>query len=139
MLNPLITYLQNNTPYCALTELSQQALEVCRNHKTLCGFILTIILIGIIHDILVSLFTARIYYVTPSGEKTHIADAMVRGGFGGYRLRIPENALKEVEVPMYHIELKRLLAGSLGNHSIVVECEGFKKDLPLERSIDFVL
>lgn len=100
---------------------------------------LAIIITGVLHDILVSLFTARIYYINSQGEKKHLADTMVLRGLDGYRLKIPGSVLKDVDIPMYHIEFKRLLVSRYKNRSIVVECEGFKKDLPMECSMDFVL
>ncbi|MBO4808153.1 MAG: hypothetical protein J5537_03860 [Lachnospiraceae bacterium] len=135
----LYTKLQNNTTYSGLKELYILIKEYALSHENLLKALLWILFMAVIHDILTSIYTVEVLGNDGNGEIIPLGRVMLRKGFGGYRIRIPDQILYKTDIPVYRLRFKKVLLPHIRNAELIAVSEGKTGIFTIDESIDLCL
>ena len=139
LFEPLYSKLQNNTIYSGLKELYLLVHVYVEEHPIILKGVAAILILALIHDFFIHLYTVKIYGDTPEGESALIGKAMLRRRIGGYALRIPNDVLIKCDIPHFRLSFGKLLLPGIRNAVLTVKSEGRIQILTIDEGIDFVI
>ena len=139
VLELLYSKLQNNTIYSGLKELYLLVHVYVKEHPFILKGVLTILILAIIHDFFIHLYTVKIYGDTPDGESKLVGKAMLKRRIGGYKLKISEDVLMKTDIPHFKLSFGKLLLPGIRNALLTVKSEGRILILTIDEGIDFVI
>ena len=138
-LEDLNTKLQNNTTYCGLKELYLLIKEYCISHPEIIKALILILSAAVIHDLITSIYTVEVSGNNGNGESISLGKVMLRRGFGGYRIRIPESIHNKCDIPVYRLRFKKILLPRIRNAELIAFSEGKTGIFTIDESIDLCL
>lgn len=138
-LEDINTKLQNNTTYCGLKELYLLIKEYCISHPGIIKALILILAAALIHDMITSIYTVEVSGNDGNGETVILGRVMLRRGFGGYRIRIPESILNKCDIPVYRLRFKKILLPRIRNAELIAFSEGKTGIFTIDESIDLCL